>query len=62
MTSFTIDEFCGNQRISRAYYYVLVKRGRAPRSFKLGRTTRISEDAVVEWVKAREAESRGAAV
>jgi predicted DNA-binding transcriptional regulator AlpA len=57
MTSFTIQEFCDAQKISRGYYYILAKEGRTPRSFKLGKITRISEDAIREWVAAREAES-----
>jgi excisionase family DNA binding protein len=61
MTSFTIPEFCDAQKISRGYYYILARDGKAPRSFKLGRATRISEDAVREWVKAREAETAVAA-
>ncbi|ABE62951.1 putative transcriptional regulator [Nitrobacter hamburgensis X14] len=61
MVSLTINEFCTAQKISRAYFYLLVRDGRAPRSFKLGKTTRISEDAVREWIAAREAETAVAA-
>lgn len=57
MNSVTIQEFCDSQRISRAYFYILAREGKAPRSYKLGKTTRISEDAVREWIAAREAES-----
>jgi excisionase family DNA binding protein len=57
MTSLTISEFCAAQKISRAYFYILARDGKAPRSFKLGKTTRISEDAVREWIAAREAET-----
>lgn len=57
MTSLTISEFCTAQKISRAYFYILARDGKAPRSFKLGKTTRISEDAVREWIAAREAET-----
>jgi excisionase family DNA binding protein len=61
MTSLTIQEFCTAQKISRAYFYLLSKQGKAPRIFKLGKTTRISEDAVREWIAAREAETAVAA-
>ncbi|MGB3490752.1 MAG: helix-turn-helix domain-containing protein [Xanthobacteraceae bacterium] len=61
MTSLTISEFCAAQKISRAYFYLMMKAGKAPRSYKLGKTTRISEDAVREWIAAREAESMGVA-
>jgi excisionase family DNA binding protein len=57
MVSLTIDQFCTAQKISRAYYYILAREGKAPRSYKLGKTTRISEDAVREWIAAREAET-----
>lgn len=57
MVSLTIDEFCAAQKISRAYFYLLLKRGTAPRAYKLGKTTRISEEAVREWIAAREAEA-----
>lgn len=36
---------------------LLERAGKTPRFFKLGRVTRISEDAVREWIAAREAES-----
>lgn len=61
MTSLTISEFCAAQKISRAYFYILARDGKAPRSFKLGKTTRISEDAVREWIATREAETAVAA-
>lgn len=61
MQSYTIEQFCQRQNISRAYFYILANEGKAPRSFKLGRTTRISEAAVAEWIAAREAETAGVA-
>jgi len=61
MESLTIDEFCQGQKISRAYFYLMQKAGNAPRSYKLGRVTRISRDAVREWIAAREAETAGVA-
>lgn len=60
MQSFTIDDFCQQQKVSRAYFYLLQKAGKAPRSYKLGRITRISEEAIREWVAARESEANGA--
>jgi hypothetical protein len=30
MVSLTIDEFCTAQRISRAYFYILAREGKAP--------------------------------
>ena len=58
MQSFSIDEWCKAHSFSRAYFYLLTKRGEGPRTFKVGRCRRISEDANNEWVAAREAASR----
>jgi predicted DNA-binding transcriptional regulator AlpA len=55
MKSQTVDDFCTAHGISRGLFYQLVKRGEAPKTFKIGRCTRISEAAAVEWVVSREA-------
>jgi predicted DNA-binding transcriptional regulator AlpA len=55
MKSQTVDDFCTSHGISRGLFYQLVKRGEAPKTFKIGRCTRISEAAAVEWVAEREA-------
>jgi predicted DNA-binding transcriptional regulator AlpA len=54
MKSQTVDDFCTAHGISRGLFYQLVKRGEAPRTFKIGRVRRISEAAAIEWVAARE--------
>jgi hypothetical protein len=54
--AYSIDDFCERHRISRAYLYVLWKRGCGPRSIKLGRRRLISVDAATEWRRAMEAE------
>jgi len=59
MQSFSIKTFCERQEIGRTHYYQLKKAGKAPRTFKIGSIERISEDAEREWIKAREAETRG---
>jgi predicted DNA-binding transcriptional regulator AlpA len=55
MHSQTVDDFCTAHGISRGLFYNLVKRGQAPKTFKIGRCVRISETAAIEWVAAREA-------
>jgi predicted DNA-binding transcriptional regulator AlpA len=55
MKSQTVDDFCTAHGISRGLFYQLVKRGEAPKTFKIGRCTRISETAAVDWVASREA-------
>jgi len=50
----TVDEFCKNEKISRAMFYKLKKQGLAPKILKIGRLTRITESAVIDWHKKME--------
>jgi hypothetical protein len=59
--SFTIDEFCKAEKISRSFFYKLNSLGKAPKTYPNGRTRRISLDAWKTWRIAREAESEQAA-
>jgi predicted DNA-binding transcriptional regulator AlpA len=52
--SFTIDEFCASEKISRSFFYKLETQGNAPKTYPLGRTRRISGAAYVAWRTARE--------
>jgi hypothetical protein len=56
--AFTLNEFCASEKISRAFFYKLESQGRAPRTYNLGCTRRISREARDEWRAAREAETR----
>ena len=61
-TSYTIDEFCEAERISRGMFYKLRRQGKAPRLFNVGASVRISPEARREWRQRLEAEaSQGAA-
>jgi hypothetical protein len=55
--SYTIEEFCKAERISRAMYYKLARMGKAPRHFNVGAAVRISPEARLEWRREREAET-----
>ena len=57
MRTLTIAEWCERHQISRPYFYSLMKAGKAPRTFNIGRSVRITEDADREWRLAREAEA-----
>ncbi|MCJ2021188.1 helix-turn-helix domain-containing protein [Methylobacterium sp. E-065] len=57
MQVWTIAEWCALRKISRPTFYNLIKRGTAPRTMRIGRAVRISEDADLEWVRACEAPS-----
>jgi hypothetical protein len=61
MKSFSIDDWCAAHNLSRAFFYKLQSAGIGPRTFKVGRVTRISEEANNEWIRDREAASRGVA-
>lgn len=52
--SSTIDEFCQRHRFSRQHFYNLKARGEGPRTFNVGRSVRISDEAEVEWIRTRE--------
>lgn len=54
MGSFSIEAWCRIHGFSRAFFYKLNARGKAPRTFKVGATTRISEVANNEWLAACE--------
>ncbi|UPK15045.1 transcriptional regulator [Bradyrhizobium sp. 155] len=55
--SFTINEFCAAEKISRAFFYKLQGQGKAPRTYPVGSNRRISREAYVAWRTAREAEA-----
>jgi predicted DNA-binding transcriptional regulator AlpA len=61
MKSLSIDEWCRAHELSRSFFYALQARGEGPRTFKVGRCTRISQVANDEWVQAREAASASVA-
>lgn len=45
----TVDEFCEDHCISRAFFYNLVRQGLGPRILKLGNRTLITAEAGAEW-------------
>jgi len=56
MGSYSIDQFCELHSFSRSFYYEIAKLGQGPQTFRVGRSTRISHQANVEWVAKLEAE------
>jgi predicted DNA-binding transcriptional regulator AlpA len=50
----SIDQFVKANRISRATFYNLMKRGKAPRTFRVGRRRLVSHEAAAEWQRAME--------
>jgi hypothetical protein len=55
--SYTVEEFCTAERMSRSMLYKLWAQGRGPRFYMVGTVRRISHRARIEWQQAREAES-----
>jgi predicted DNA-binding transcriptional regulator AlpA len=59
--TFTLKEFLAVEKISRSYFYKLEQIGKAPRTYNIGRTRRVTGAARREWRAALEAESGGKA-
>jgi hypothetical protein len=57
--SYTVDEFCDAERISRSMLYKLWSQGKGPRFFMVGTVRRITEQARREWQQRLEAEGGG---
>jgi hypothetical protein len=55
--SYTINEFCKAERLSRATLYRLWAAGQGPRWFHVGAAKRISHEARTEWRRRLEAEA-----
>jgi hypothetical protein len=56
--SFTIPEWCERHNMSESQYFKLRREGRGPRLMSTGDVgVRISREADVEWIRAREAEA-----
>jgi hypothetical protein len=57
-TVYTVDEFCiAHGKISRAFFYKLVKQGLGPRLLKIGHRTLITMEAAAEWRREMERRS-----
>jgi hypothetical protein len=55
--SYTVDEFCAAERISRVKLYELWKQGKGPRFYNNGRCRRITHKARLDFQDEREAEA-----
>jgi hypothetical protein len=53
--TYTLDEFCEAERISRAMLYKLWRQGQGPRFYFLGNRRRITSAAREEWQRENEA-------
>ena len=57
MLSYSIAEWCKMHGVSRGFFYILASRGEGPRTFKIGKLVRISDDANRFWVASKESEA-----
>ncbi|MCC7203113.1 MAG: hypothetical protein IT393_10700 [Nitrospirae bacterium] len=55
--AFTISDFCESHKISRAFFYQLVKAGKGPLIIRLGSKRLVTKEAAAEWRRKLEAES-----
>jgi hypothetical protein len=55
--SYTVDEFCAAERMSRAKFYEDLRAGRGPRFYQNGIQKRITHQARLDWQLKREAEA-----
>lgn len=53
MKSISISEFCARHGISPSTFFKLLANGQAPKTYKIGRRTLITESDAAEWLAAR---------
>jgi hypothetical protein len=59
--SYTPDEFCISERISKVSLYAMWKQGKGPRYYMNGKCRRIPHSARIEWQERMMAEACGGA-
>lgn len=52
--AYSVEQFCARHNISRSTFYLLVREGQGPRTFKIGTRTLISREAAAVWRRSRE--------
>jgi hypothetical protein len=55
--SYTVEEFCTAERMSRSMVYKLWKEGKGPKFYWVGTVRRISPEARIGWQRQLEAEA-----
>jgi predicted DNA-binding transcriptional regulator AlpA len=50
----SVPAFCKAHGISRAHFYNLMKRGKAPRTLVAGRRRLVSDESAAEWRRSME--------
>jgi predicted DNA-binding transcriptional regulator AlpA len=57
---YSIPEWCKLRKVCRATYYIQKKRGKVPRSIKIGNRRIITAEEDAEWVREQTAETEAA--
>lgn len=55
--AYSPQEFCEAHGMSRTAFYQVLKEGRGPTTFKVGRRTFVSEEAAADWRRRMEADN-----
>ena len=55
--SYTIDEWCKIEKVSRSHFYCLRQRGLAPELMRVGGRLRITHEAMAAWRRERTAQA-----
>lgn len=58
MESYTVYQWRKHRKVSRAQFYVLLRRGIAPETYTVGDRRYISDEADVRWVRRMEDQQR----
>ena len=53
----SIEAFCGDARISRAQFYVLDKKGLAPRTYRIGGRRFVAAEDASAWLRSLQGEA-----
>ena len=61
LDAYSIAEFCARHCISRGKFYLLLNKGKAPKTFNVGTRVLISREAAAAWRAERERAEAGAA-
>jgi len=57
--AYDVDTFCARHKISRSFFYLLLKEGNGPRLMKVGRRTLITAEAAADWRHKMERSANG---
>jgi excisionase family DNA binding protein len=55
----TIGEFCKAERITRPSWYRMLRDGRAPKFYRVGRSVRIACDDLIAWREMQKIKAAG---